>query len=158
MSSNKPRFSQRTWWSEQRVQKNLSLQKLSELSGIEYSSLSKYLTGQVVPNLSAITKLCDIFKVNYDVGKKEFEKAHKVWLANHKKKVNSLIPTEKAVEEEAEESDNILKILYRKLSYEDFMEIYEKAEGGTPTLRFLYDKVDFDTFFKIKEVLEKEEQ
>lgn len=163
----KPRASILTFWTKKRMENNLTLEDLSELTGINYSTLSKELTGEQMPPLVHISKLCELFSVDLDEGAMQAKKAHTAWVGSHNLAKNALeeqkptisevkpitpvpVVTEKA---NFESSDDVLRKVYGNISYDDFLIIQEKGVGSKETLRILYDKIDFDTFMKLLDVI-----
>lgn len=71
-------FSKRdNFWSKLRVQRNITIDELSEKSGCSHSQVSRWFSGETMPDDVEISWLCGIFEVDPKAGKAEFEKMHK---------------------------------------------------------------------------------
>lgn len=149
-----PRFSKRTFWTEKRVESKLTLQDLSELTKIEYSTLNKYLTGQTMPTDEIIKQLCDLFGVDFKEGEHEFRKAYTEWHRKH------VLGKEESEKEEAEPVkpvnyslvEKVADIVYGKVSFEDFKAL---MTGSAIDVSHFYGKVDFETFNAIMQTIKE---
>lgn len=169
----KSKTSKHTFWSDKRVENDISLEELGETIGVSYTLLGKYLTGQCYPPTSVITALCDLFSVDYDEGTAEFKKAFKGWKSSKreykKKKLidedrRAVVPVRSAdggtdaSVSPTDAPENVLRAVYGELGYDDFVTLQETVRGGMPTLEFLYNsKIDFDLFVKVTKLIAKEE-
>lgn len=160
----KPRASILTFWTKKRIENGLTLTDLSLLTEINYSTLSKELTGEKVMPVSHITKLCGLFGVELDEGAEQAKKAYCVWRGAHNlakdtsekpsiSEAKPITPVPVTTEETFEASDDILRKVYGNIPYDDFLTIQEKGVGSKETLRILYDKIDFDNFMKLLDVI-----
>lgn len=148
-NTGKPRFSKRTFWTEKRTSSGFTLQDLSDLTKIEYSTLSKYFTGQTMPTDEIIKQLCDLFGVDFKEGKHEFRKAYTEW---HRK--NSLSKREVEPTNAVNYSlvEKVADIVYGKVSFEDFRAL---MTGSAIDISHFYGKVDFETFNTIMQTLKE---
>ena len=148
-SVGKPRFSKRTFWTEKRTASGFTLQDLSDLTKIEYSTLSKYFTGQTMPIDDTIKQLCDLFGVDFKEGKHEFRKAYTEW---HRK--NSLSKREVEPTKPVNYSlvEKVADIVYGKVSFEDFKAL---MTGSAVDISHFYGKVDFETFNTIMQTIKE---
>lgn len=73
--SKYPRTKYMTWWNKKRMEQNVTYQELSELlnlSGSKAHNISKYFIGDHLAPDEIIQKICDIFDVPFEEGKKHF--------------------------------------------------------------------------------------
>lgn len=70
-----------TYWNKLREENNLSLDDISQMTGIAPAVVSTNFSGRNMPRRSAIEKYCKLFDVPLDEGKEEFKKAHEQYLA-----------------------------------------------------------------------------
>ena len=147
-----------TFWTRKRLDSQFTLRELSELSGIGYSTLSKYLTGQQMPPLKEIVKLCDLFNVDLDNGVKEFKMAHGAWKSPRRAKEvkadsEEIKPITVVPVKEVKPDDSILRAVYGIIPCSVFMEIEAGKVEETKIFEALYNKVDYDTFIEIQNKL-----
>ena len=156
--AGKPRASILTFWTKKRLENGLTLEDLSELMKIGYSTLSKELTGEKAMPPENVAKLCELFDVGLREGKRQAKIAHSAWVVSHRLTENDsedempIVPAD-TVTEEVDVSDSILRKIYGNIPYDDFLTIQENGVKSRETLEILYDKVDFDTFMKLLDVI-----
>ena len=163
-----------TFWQQQRLNKKVTLEQVAKEMPIDYSYLSKCLSGAVLPSTPMACKICDYFGVDYIKGAEEFNKAHNEWIiANpgktknrdkvHTRKYVVSDPPKATVVSETPQptsavatvsaynplSEIALELLYGIVSYKEYENIRSGNLTGKQLLEFLYKKVDFDVFWGI---------
>lgn len=145
-----------TFWARQRVSRNLTIRDMGAMIGYSEKTFARFLTGQSMPPDSAIQALCNIFDIEYEVGKAEFEKAAANWKPNRRKHVNKKDVLSAQISESV--IDNIADILYGKIPYSKFKLVieYMKSNSIQAVKELIYGYIDFDTYQCIsKELKEK---
>lgn len=155
-----------TFWSTTRVAQNVSIEEVAEYIGMSRATAGMYFTGQLVPSEKTALALCELFDVDPIKGRREFIDAHKKYDAEHtrvlkassKKSVEPVDKSDssdkvvldeslaKVVQDFNTKVDNALRVVYHKLSYDDFMAVSEAVRGGADVLEVLYKRVDYDTY------------
>ena len=157
-----------TFWNRKRVEANIPVRELADAMDTKYSTMAGYLIGKNVPSADLINKMCNWFGVDPIEGEREFIKAHKVYDA--KRKGNSVIakyskkvkeepekeekaeePVTKTVMSNAEKLDAIARLLYKKVSYEEFCSLGKMSFDKI--LEIAYDRVDYATFRLIESII-----
>lgn len=64
------------FWSKKRVEANRTLPEVAKTIGCSYSKIAKVFCGMTMPDDQMIKALCDMFDVDFIVGKGEFQKAY----------------------------------------------------------------------------------
>ena len=158
-----------TFWSHKRVEANMPVRELADAMEVPYSTLAGYLVGKSVPADDLIAKMCNWFGVDFTQGKSEFTKAHKAYDAQkngkrvitRKKKVNDEPKKEEPKVEEpepkrtmstAEKLNAIARLLYRKVSYDEFCNLEKMSFDKI--LETAYNRVDYATFKLIESIIE----
>ena len=168
------------YWSRKRVENGVKIIEVANLLGCKRSTAGAYFTGLLMPPDRDIETLCDWFGVDFTRGKSEFNKAHKAYDAELKRKlcISARKPkvntTKKEVEpkaveqkevakvEKAETATNtnkvcdvmeICKLVYGRVGCEEYNQIYNtvKANGNIP-LDLVYGKVDRITYELIRDI------
>lgn len=70
-----------TFWNDLREKNNLSLEEISEMTGVSPATISKNFSGRNLPRNSLIEKYCKLFEIPFEEGKAEFQKAHAQYVA-----------------------------------------------------------------------------
>ena len=71
----------KTFWNDLREANNLSLEDVSQLTGIAIEGVSRNFSGKNIPRMPAIEKYCKLFDVPVEQGIDEFKKAHEAYIA-----------------------------------------------------------------------------
>jgi transcriptional regulator with XRE-family HTH domain len=71
-----------TYWNDLRAANNISLEDISQMTGIGKSSISNHFSGKNIPRKAALEKYCELFDISIEDGEKEFKKAHEQYLAS----------------------------------------------------------------------------
>lgn len=156
------------FWNRKRVENNVRYKDLVELYGGAQSKWGMYFSGQNMPNVMVVSKLCDLFGVEFNEGLEEFKKIHENWRATNgvrvyktgtrekwsKRKMNDKQDTSVDIEPECKviPKEDILKAVYKKVDYELFVKLQE-WEGDI--LEALYNKVDYKTYEYIRTLIVK---
>ena len=80
-SSRKTLHYYKTFWNDLREANNLSLEDVSQLTGITIEGVSRNFSGKNVPRMPAIEKYCKLFDIPVEQGVDEFKKAHEAYIA-----------------------------------------------------------------------------
>lgn len=161
-----------TFWNQKRIEKGVTLKDMADDLGVHLTSLSTWLTGAKLPATPTAIKICDYLGIDYVTGAEEFNKIHEEWISAHsgqtkkRSKIrqrkfcvsdvskskpdtsNEIVVPTKTLQELAERS-RVQKILYRKISYEEFVDIMSLDLNVDNALKALYGKVDFDAYFAL---------
>lgn len=183
---NKPSKSERishydNFWTHKRDDLNLTIIDIKNLTGLnrDKTTIAKYFTGELIPDNQTIKIFCDTFDVPFEEGKAGFVSGHDKWVAirNGVKtaeitpKVNemntavstTITPTQKAEVTKTPlgvslKNNPIAKLIYEKVSFDEFCEILDAVDGITDNSgsipEMVYGKVDFDVFNVIYELVE----
>lgn len=165
------RSSKSTFWNELRVKNGYSYQDLADTLGHDMSVVGKWFTGHTVPKEKSLRELCDLFGVDYALGKEEFVKAceakksakrkNSKHTSNVKKSTTvAVVPKKDADSDagifkdgpiEAIESSilkKVLKSVYNKLDFDDYEDLRTRMlEGGDPR-EILYKKISFEDYIE----------
>lgn len=171
----KPFAKKDNYWSKQRVEKGLKLKEVAELLELNEKIVAAYFSGFLMPADATITALCDLFGVDYNTGKLEFQHAHRQWKAEHnngavyktprrkpekvfRRIVSSDKPETIAGESKINNAEDILTAVYSVVSCGEFIDIYNAVLGHSsddvniPAI--LYGKIkDYETYQKIIEMI-----
>ncbi len=162
-----------TFWQQQRLDKKVTLEQVAKEMPIDYSYLSKCLSGAVLPSTPMACRICDYFGVDYIKGAEEFNKAHNEWIVANpgKKKNRDKVRTRKYVVPEDHKaevvstasqpeiqpvgslSDNLLELMYGTVSYMDYENIRTGNLSGKKLLETVYKRVDFEMFWEILQAM-----
>ena len=163
MSNHRKAFTFKdTFWSKLRIEKDLSLQDIADIVGLSDSSIGQYFSGATVPPDRTLMDICDLFDVDYETGRLEFERANRAWRAEHDKtlKYSARVPYQKKSDKPDTKGvsnvEDVLNAIYGKISCSDFIAIYNLIMGQTvdiDPLEILYGKVDYDTYYKIIKII-----
>jgi transcriptional regulator with XRE-family HTH domain len=148
------------FWSRKRVESGLTIDMMAEKVGLTSSTAGRYIIGMQIPEDEVIQRFCDLFNVDFMVGKGEFTKMHRSYKTGSNKLVASykgpkpvrsdvgpIIDDEPVTESNA----NLIELLYGKVPYADFIKIIEILDQTNATsLEDIYGKVDFATFNLVK--------
>ena len=132
------------FWSKKRVEAGLTLPQVAKKIGKNDKTTSAYFTGFLVPHRDTLHKICDIFGVSYDIGEKEFDKAHREYLENKGKGGVKVDKTDIY--------NQVIERIYGKVPCQTFIDIMTSLKNGKASesvLEVLYANVDFDTFMEI---------
>lgn len=80
-SDRKTQHVYKTFWNELREKNNLSLEDISEITGIKVAGVSSNFSGRNIPRGPALEKYCKLFDISIEQGKEEFQKAHEQYIA-----------------------------------------------------------------------------
>lgn len=165
----KPSRRKRTagFWNHKISGKGMSVKELSVLLGKPYSTTTAYLSGFVMPEDDVIKFFCKEFNVDYDRAYSEFAKVHEAWAIEHTDtyersgctfKIKQITPADKPIEQLKEVVKpsakstrspgfmECLRLMYGKISREDFDQALTLSTSKQEMMRFAYDRVDYDTF------------
>lgn len=162
-----------TFWQQQRLNKKVTLEQAANTMSIDYSYLSKCLSGAVLPSTPMAYRICDYFGVDYIKGAEEFNKAHNEWIIANpgKTKNRDKVHTRKYVVPEDHKaevvstasqpeiqpvgslSDNLLELMYGMVSYMDYENIRTGNLSGKKLLETVYKRVDFEMFWEILQAM-----
>ena len=147
------------FWSRKRIESGLKIKDVADAIGFSTGIVGMYFTGQRIPAMATIEKLCDLFDVDILIGTHEFIEANRAWDAEFgvKSRLHVDAPVldddSEAVPEKSEiVSESVLRALYGELSYDDFEAILEGNMSVTEVLKSAYKKVDFDTYMKLVKI------
>ena len=160
------------FWSKKRIEYGLTFNDLSKYLHIHSSAICHYFTGQQMPCDAVINELCTYFEVDPVEGKREFAKAHEVWVGKkqrgvavysvkpkkrHKRRVvNTDKPTDTAPSVPEVSPVDIKRLLYGKLSCDEYNALLEGNLSGHEILKYAYTKVSVDDFIELIRILDKE--
>lgn len=163
------------FWQATRREAQLTLQDVTDLINLDRKALnlqelakttvSKYFTGQVLPSDRTVQSLCNIFNVDFTLGKNEMQTAYIEWHRETKATSKGAEPeTTKETSENIEDIpqcadstisttpnpvETVVRNLYGKIPYDDF-KIVENAAADSYTARMLceaiYGNVSYATF------------
>ena len=158
-------MSKDNFWNRKRVENNIRFVDLSKLYGGVVSKWGMYFTGQVMPPVSAVSKLCEFFDVEFNFGYQQFVETHENWRAAHgqervlitggaeTRKTSVKPKTEntsvKACPDVNDYSD-VLALVYGKLNYPEYNQFVNRlmTKKGNP-LELLYGKIDYESFQQV---------
>ena len=158
------RAQHKTFWNELRVAQGASIIELADTYGVSRGTISNWFIGKYIPPDNVISKLCTRFNVDVKVGQREFRKAHKQWVKQHGDDIEQVSifdtiteadlatfdtpePEIAAAEPVEEDTDvDLCRILYGKLSFEDYERFRAAAQDGNDPVEFLYGKISFSEF------------
>ena len=163
-----------TFWNNLRIKNGMTYKDLSETMNKSVGNLGNWFSGRCMPCDSDITDLCDLFGVDFEVGKAEFAKANDAWSSsrNASKEVE-YVPVPGSISATAEEEitfeedepeaatkpsamswstrDDILRHFYGKVEYEEYSQLQAALDGKGDPLAMLYGKISFDDFIAISQ-------
>lgn len=162
------------FWGKIRKESNLTIKEITELLEINRShkTVNQYFTGHLMPSDNIITRICNLFDVDFAVGKAEFIKLNKAYWGDKcqtTKKANLAIPepTATTTEDKTPTTGTSLsanpitdkcvgRLIYGNVSYDEY-NLIKNIVGDNASVsdlpRLIYDKVDYDTFNKVLEIL-----
>lgn len=170
----KASMKKQTFWNEIRVKANCRYSDIADLIGRSQSFCSMLFSGELMPVDKTIEKLCDFFDVDFDTGKREFEKAHREWVSigrgcgkqilatgsNAGYKRRSKLSSETVVPTIIPDSERIAGLIYGKLSFESFnafMRLFADNADKDTLLQMIYCKVNYTDFMEIQNIIETRE-
>ena len=163
------------FWNQLKLDRKVTLNELAAELHMHPRTLGKIFSGEDMPSSHIAQLICKAFNVKFSLGWDEFKKAHKVWLDYHPDSpqhdddsLGSLLPTvdKLAADEQAVEVEpiaeapkfkappglspaklKVLKVLYGKISYEEYAEIHrDMVNNNGVALSRLYGKLSFEDF------------
>lgn len=113
----------RTWWNEQRIKNNLSLEDIGNATGYAPSTIGNYLSGKSMPCVELSKMCCDLMGItDHEEGFKHFTEAYK---AKHVSP-DAVCADPAATEAPATEKDlSMLEAVYGKVDYTTFMKLLQ---------------------------------
>ncbi len=154
------------FWNKLRVDRNIRYKDIAELYGGCASRWGSYFSGQIMPADEQIHQLCDLFDVDFETGKAEFEKAHANWeSARHMgKRVvtgeadpynRGEMPARMVFGEASAtpEKVDVFSMLYGKVSYETFNLFCKAVAEKQDAMQYCYGVVSYEEYKKIEEVI-----
>lgn len=72
-----------TFWSNLRIERGITINQISQDTGLPLGSLTTYFSGEHVPREYALRTLCYYFGIDVDKGREEFIQGHEIWDARH---------------------------------------------------------------------------
>ena len=163
------------FWNRLRVERNIRYVDLAELFPHlkSFSSIGVWFSGQVMPRDEYIRVLCDFFDVDFDEGKREFQKAHDVWKSSKHANLrvttgtseikpilevtgegNARMVTTTGEGDASMRSSDIFELVYGKLPYDLFRKFCDLVAGNDKNaLELVYGKVTFEEFIIIQKVI-----
>lgn len=158
------------FWNRKRVEANFRIRDIAELLGGSESKWGMYFSGQIMPPTIAVTKLCDLFEVDFNEGFDAFRETHESWKAtggtrtlitgesDRKKSKQKVTRTVKKYEVKKSEDvaersgvavDKVLAILYDILSFEEFNAVEARLRAGKDFRDLIFRKVDYETYSRV---------
>lgn len=156
------------FWNHKISGKGISTKELASKLGKPYSTTTAYLSGFIMPDNDVIKFFCKEFNVDFDRAYSEFAKVHEAWGIEHADtydksgnsfKIKQITTADKPIEqlkEVVKPSSNkatrspgfmeCLRLMYGKISREDFDHALTLSTSKQEMMRFAYDVVDYDTF------------
>lgn len=157
-STKAPYTMKDNFWSKKRVENKMTITEVAELIGESDKTVSAYFTGFLMPHDIAIKNLCELFSVDFETGKLEFQHAHKRYKAEHQRTLKYTARKKKPGE--INNIEDVFLNLYGVVSCSEFIDIYNTAVGrageGIDLMGILYGKVDYKTFSKIIKMVKGE--
>ena len=158
-SNSKKSHNKMNFWQHKISGQGMSTKELSIFLDKPYSTVKAYFSGFVMPSKDIIIALCKKFNVDYDRAYSEFEKIHSIWGETHadtyvvsgncyKIKDTQSHKLEVSATPKDDQAE-YLRVIYGKLSYDDFMLMLTSGTNPTDVLRLSYGKVDSDTFMSL---------
>lgn len=158
-----------TFWNTLRVERNIRYCDIAELFGGGVSTYGAYFSGQLMPKDDIITKLCDLFDVDFDKGKEEFRKAHADWVSTKHSGRRELTTGKKDVvlrasaemparvtvgQSDSPSKSDIFSLIYGKIPYDRFSEFCDMvaSKNGDP-LKLVYGAVSYEDYNEIARIL-----
>lgn len=173
-SSRKMRQISNNFWSKLRKTHNITCETIAGLldEKKDPTTVAKYFTGDCMPNDKIIQNICDIFDIDFEKGKQEFQVVRDKKLAIKKNTIEATMnptsisdaPIENSTSKaitlipvKNEQVKSIGKMIYNKVTFEEFWDILfmlteDINNKNLPEL--LYGKVDYATFNKIQGVFD----
>lgn len=155
MKKKMPTAAKTTFWNEIRVKNNLKIRDIAEMLGVSYGSVGGWFSGHKVPRDALIKQLCELFDVDFEVGRKAFYDAKESWVPEHNIKFTEKGNSKKVVTKKApkaeETEDNI--VLYPAVTVADPEVVLApllKASKPVSVLEQIYGKVPFDLFLAVQ--------
>ena len=165
------RSSKSTFWNELRVKNGYSYQELADTFGHDTSVIGKWFTGGAVPREKSMKEVCELFGVDYSLGKDEFIKAYEARKSKrHKnsKRTNRVekstavaIVPKKTIDSNTDIFTNdpiktiessimrkILKSFYNTLDFDDYENLRTRMLEGDDPREILYNKISFDAYIE----------
>ena len=155
------------FWSRKRVEAKITIKELADALNIQKGTLGAYFTGCLMPKEDTIHALCDWFNVDYIEGEREFRKAWKAYdpqrngktvvisvhtketTDTHKDKTEDIEEERKMTD--VEKLDAIARLLYKKVSYDEFCKLREMPFDKI--LETAYNRVDYTVFRLIENII-----
>ena len=147
----KPYSRRINFWTNLRLEHGLTLQEVANLLQIDCELVGAYLSGYEMPGHNEIVRFCQLFNVDYDKGKSEFEFAHSIYAPLDQESLGN-IPNVVEIPETVSKSDSqeILKLIYGKVPYSEYTVVAKMlTEENTDILPVVYGKIDYATYCKL---------
>lgn len=177
MRTTKAKGSKETFWNKLRIKNSLRIKDVAEMLGISIGTIGSWFSGQSVPNADNVKIICKLFEVPYDKGYGEFILANQKWdLEKGHRKISMYSPetiivddaegTKKAKKTKAKKEKpqtevpqvqkdytKIVKYLYGRLSFADYMQLQTYLADNVDPMPYLYGKVSFDEYVEVMSIL-----
>lgn len=159
MPSTKAPYTRKdNFWSKKRVENKMTIVEIADLIGENEKTVSCYFSGFLMPHDTSIKSLCELFSVDFETGKLEFQHAHTRYKAEHKATIKYTARKKKPGE--INNIEDVFLNLYGVVSCSEFIDIYNTAVGRArediDLMGILYGKVDYKTFSKIIKMVKGE--
>ena len=143
------------FWPRQLRSNPFTIKDLSQYLNVDEKKVTDYFTGKGKPNFNQIRMLCNLYNgIDMLQGSRAFTALQDHYNNAGSVKLEEDKPATK-ISENA--SPDIFEIIYGsgKLSYKDFIEIYQLVadKKEEAVLRILYNQLDFDDYYNISKVL-----
>ncbi len=164
------------FWNKIRVEKNIRYKDLVELfpNYRSESTIAGWFTGQFMPKDDNIKILCDLFDVDFETGKAEFEKANTIWQSTHHcgERITtgegerghyaprgdgdaSMMVTE-GEDNARMKTVDIFALIYGKVEYPLFRKFCELVGNDYKrALELIYGRVTYDEFIIIQNIVKE---
>ena len=157
------RADKHTFWNDLRIQNGYMYKDIADTLGVKESNVAKWFSGANLPDDKMIKDICDLFGVDFNLGKSEFINSKKNWKPRLYARSKPEVKTEKVQKKQSTTSVQLgitefLKSIYGVVSWQAFLILYYAVIGEpiTPDPRKdLYGQVSYDDFTRICEFLDK---
>ena len=158
------RADKQTFWNDLRIQNGYMYKDIADTLGVKACNVAKWFSGANLPSDKMIKDICDLFGVDFALGKSEFVNAKKNWKPRLYVRSKPVVKTKKVQKKQPATSVQLgftefLNSIYGVVPLQVFLILYYAIIGEpiTPNPRSdIYGQVpSYDDFNRICEFLDK---
>ena len=160
---NQARADKQTFWNSLRIQNGYMYKDIADTLGVKACNVAKWFSGANLPSDKMIKDICDLFGVDFALGKSEFINSKKNWkprayVRSQSPDKSKNMPAKQSTTSVQLGITEFLNSIYGVVPWQVFLTLYYAIIGKpiTPNPRSdIYGQVSYEDFNRICEFLDK---